>query len=359
MTSRPRVVAFYLPQFHPIPENDALGGRGFTEWVRVRSAVPLYRGHHQPMQPGELGYYDLRDAEVREAQAELATAHGVAGFCYWHYWFAGRRLLERPFAEVVASGRPRLPICLAWANTSWLAEWYESSRRPIIEQTYPGREDYVRHFEALRSAFEDDRYLRVGGRCLFVVWRPEDLPNPVEFTDCWRELASRAGLSGFYFVGFRSEKEWDPIGHGFDAASVFPRSVLGDYEQRGLVSLLRRSGLSRLPGIGPERIPYESFARRSLAAGMSETSIPCVMSNWDNTPRWGRRGQVFVGATPDLFASHLKEAARQVETRPAEERLVFLRSWNEWAEGNYVEPDDRFGRGWLEAIRDVVVEGGQ
>ena len=140
---------------------------------------------------------------------------------------------------------------------------------------------------------------------------------------------------------------------------MFPRSVLGGYEQRGPVSLLRWSGLSRLPGIGPERIPYAWFARQSLATGISETSIPCVMSNWDNTPRWGRRGQVFVGATPDCFASHLKEAARLVEARPPEERLVLLRSWNEWAEGNYVEPDDRFGRGWLRAIRGVVVDAGR
>lgn len=173
--TNPRLIAYYLPQYHPIPENDAWWGDGFTEWTNVRRAKPLFKGHQQPVQPGKLGYYDLRDPAAREAQAELARGAGIEGFCYWHYWFGGKQLLERPFNEVLASGKPDFPFCLAWANASWTGIWYGEPERILMEQTYPGVEDHIEHFNVLLPAFRDPRYLRVDSRPIFFVFQPANL----------------------------------------------------------------------------------------------------------------------------------------------------------------------------------------
>jgi len=194
-----RVIAYYLPQYHPIPENDAWWGRGFTEWTNVAKARPLFRGHYQPHIPADLGFYDLRVPEVREAQAEMARAYGIEGFCYWHYWFAGKRLIERPFAEVLESGKPDFPFCLAWANQTWTGIWHGASDRVLIEQTYPGPDDHAAHFRALLPAFRDDRYLKVDGKPMFAILQPADLTAQV--LPQWRDLATAAGLKGFHFVG--------------------------------------------------------------------------------------------------------------------------------------------------------------
>ncbi|MHB8498177.1 MAG: glycoside hydrolase family 99-like domain-containing protein, partial [Acidimicrobiales bacterium] len=192
------VLAHYLPQFHPIPENDAWWGPGFTEWTNVVKARPLFRGHVQPHAPSVLGYYDLRLPEVREAQAELARLHGVTGFCYWHYWFAGRQLLERPFSEVLATGSPDFPFCLAWANQSWSGVWHGAPDRILIEQTYPGPDDDVRHFDLLRRAFEDPRYVTLSGQPVLFVYKPADLPEPARFVERWQKMAHDAGFGGLY-----------------------------------------------------------------------------------------------------------------------------------------------------------------
>src|SRR3954467_6790017 len=172
-----KLISFYLPQFHPIPENDEWWGRGFTEWTNTARATPLFRGHYQPHVPADLGFYDLRLPELRAAQAKLAREHGVEGFCYYHYWFAGRRILERPFDEVLASGQPDFPFCLNWANQTWTGNWHGAPNRVLIEQTYPGMDDHCRHFDALLPAFADQRCMKVDGRPLFVVYRPRELPE--------------------------------------------------------------------------------------------------------------------------------------------------------------------------------------
>ena len=197
MDKRARVLAFYLPQFHPIPENDEWWGRGFTEWRNVAKARPLYGRHYQPRIPADLGMYDLRVPETRAAQADLARAYGVEAFCYWHYWFAGRRILERPFNDVLRMKEPNFPFCLAWANQTWTGIWHGLHDKILIEQTYPGREDYIAHFRAVLPAFLDDRYVRVDGKPLFYVYVPKELPNSREFTDLWRELALEAGFNGY------------------------------------------------------------------------------------------------------------------------------------------------------------------
>ena len=391
MSPSARAIAFYLPQFHPIPENDLWWGEGFTEWTNVRQATPLFTGHYQPRIPTELGYYDLRSSETREAQAELARAHGVEGFCYWHYWFASRRLLERPFNAVLKSGKPDFPFCLAWANHSWTASWVGRPWERLIDQTYPGRADYVSHFRAVQDAFADDRYITVDGKPVFLVFRPDKMAEPHEFTDCWRELAFEAGFKGLYLLGIMNA-DADPKILGLDGGvhkglghllSFLPATLQRKAEARRRVQvLLERPGLTAIhqaiaharrpawPGpldawhdeaseqvLLPAVCAYEDMINAaSRRLSLSNDHFPCVVPNWDNTPRVGRWGWVLQDSSPELFAQHLRHALQLIEDRPFQKRLVFLKSWNEWAEGNHLEPDQRYGRGYLEATRRVLTQ---
>ena len=203
---KPRIIGLYLPQYHPIPENDAWWGKGFTEWNNVVKARPLFRGHYQPHMPADLGFYDLRLPEVREQQAELAREAGLEGFCYYHYWFGnGKQLLQRPFEEVLASGRPSLPFCLCWANHDWTNKTWQKGnslrRKSMIMQMHYDREDYRRHFNYVLKAFRDPRYITVDDKPLFAVWNPRGIPNCREFIDLWQQLAHENGLKGIHFVG--------------------------------------------------------------------------------------------------------------------------------------------------------------
>jgi len=356
------LIAYYLPQFHPIPENDRWWGEGFTEWTNVANAKPLFRGHHQPRVPADLGFYDLRVPEARAAQAELARAHGIAGFCYWHYWFAGRRLLELPFTEVLRSGEPDFPFCLAWSNQTWSGIWHGAPDRILMEQTYPGPEDHEAHFHALLEAFGDDRYIRVDGKPLFIVQYPALMPGVERFTDQWRELALKAGLPGLYLLCIARSGESHT---GFDGA-VFdnPRELFdglrGTYRaQLAEIISKTRSGNGRL--LFSELLRrVKIFLYDDVITGATPpfdpglTQFPCVIPNWDNTPRSGVRGVVLHGSTPERYQQHLREAMEQVSVRPVDQRLIFIKSWNEWAEGNYLEPDQRFGRAYLEATRDLL-----
>jgi lipopolysaccharide biosynthesis protein len=343
----------YLPQFHPIPENDSWWGPGFTEWTNVTRARPLYPGHRQPLLPSELGFYDLRVAETRQAQSELATSHGIEAFCYWHYWFGdGARLLERPFVEVLESGKPDISFCLAWANESWSGAWMGAPGQVLQAQTYPGERDERRHFETLLPAFHDPRYLKVDGRPIFYVYRPRALPDPDAFVERWQSMAIHAGLPGLYLVAEQSEglgdgppQTWQET-RSFDAVALLRLPVVPS-----ALRLLRRGRVRRafrLPGI------YRYATGRVSELAGDPRVQPVVYPNWDNTPRMGRAGLVLTGATPERFEQNLRDAVALVAERPEPERLVWVKSWNEWAEGNHLEPDLEFGRGWLEAVRKVV-----
>lgn len=349
-----RAIAFYLPQFHPVAENDEWWGPGFTEWTNTAKARPLFRGHQQPHIPADLGFYDLRCEESREAQASLAERYGVEAFCYWHYWFAGRRLLERPFNEVLASGRPAHKFCLGWANQTWTGIWHGAPNRVLVEQTYPGVKDDAAHFHSLLPAFEDSRYLRVDGKPLFYVFRPEQLPDPQAFARRWQGMAKAAGLTGLYLVAEIS----DLLGHGakcrppgeigFDAG-VYIRLPAKVTAFTTLAMRLRRKALR-----WPEAYPYSRATIERPASYHRDDVHPCVYPNWDNTPRSGRRGLVLRGSEPELFRTHVRHAVESIAHQPTDRRLLFVKSWNEWAEGNYLEPDNVFGRGFLQVIRDEL-----
>ena len=356
-----RPIAFYLPQYHPIPENDEWWGKGFTEWTNVAKAKPLFKGHHQPNLPGELGFYDLRVPEVREQQAALAKAYGVEGFMYWHYWFAGRRLLERPFQEVLESKKPDFPFCLGWANETWTGIWHGATDKILIEQTYPGEKDYKAHFYAVLDAFKDSRYITVDGKPLFFIYRPFSIPNLSLFISIWRKLAADEGLKGIYFVGYTCTVEEDYpilINAGFD----------GVYFQRLLEAanqVIRRDFFYRwcrkLYNMGlyncfiPKGIEYSKLIKHLIKpTDTIENTYPAIFPNWDNSPRSGKNSLIVKKSTPELFRKHLKEVFGLLKKKPAEQRIVFIKSWNEWAEGNYMEPDSRFGRKYLEVLKEEI-----
>jgi hypothetical protein len=364
-----RLIAFYLPQFHPIPENDSWWGLNFTEWTNVRHARPLFRGHLQPRIPGHLGYYDLRDPEIRQAQAALAAAAGIEAFCYWHYWFGGgRRILQRPFDEVLRTGRPDFPFCLCWANESWTGIWHGAPDRVLIEQTYPGPADQARHFALLLPAFRDPRYLTVEGKPLFLVYRPENLPDAAQFTAHWRHLAAQSGLPGLYLVGMGNSLAAACL-TPFDAILPYgPRDFLDEVNQHRLVLRAGRRFLSGpmaaafsdlfpfpLPWL-PARYRYAALARSAFAElPASPKYLPCVLAGWDNTPRAGRAGIVLEDFSPALFRACLDKALAHVAPNPPAQKLVFIKSWNEWADGNYVEPDQHFGSALLNTVADAVL----
>lgn len=368
-----RILALYLPQFHPIPENDEWWGAGFTEWTNVAKAKPLFRGHRQPQLPADLGFYDLRVPETRELQAELARQAGVESFCYWHYWFGhGRRIIERPFEEVLASGKPNFPFCLAWANQSWTGIWHGNPGRTLMKQEYPGKADEEAHFRWALRAFEDARYSRVDGKPIFVIFAPHDLPSTESFIGHWRELAEKAGLPGLYFVAISNsyapgiDRYRDPILDPFDAVTpLVPQEYLETVGRANRVKLggrLRERNFGRFNRLLPEswkrplRIDFADVVDHALEdMPPGERYLPSVLPNWDNTPRSGTRGVVCEGATPELFKQYLEKAVERVRDHAPQKRIVFLKAWNEWAEGNYVEPDARYGSAYLDAIRDVVL----
>ena len=379
---KPRIIALYLPQFHPIPENDKWWGAGFTEWTNVAKAKPLFRGHLQPRIPADLGFYDLRVPEVRELQASLAKESGIEGFCYYHYWFGrGRQLLERPFNEVVACGRPDFPFCLCWANHTWSNKTWERKSAiqkdsVLIEQQYPGVEDDIAHFNSLLAAFKDRRYMTVDGKLLFVLYNPYDMPHVERFMETWRKLARENGLPGFHFVGMTPStltfKQMEDgtrrrvlpnmkssaeifrslLNMGFDAVNSFGKrrgEMMYEGKWKNLVkTILRRVGMPA----GSIKYDYARTVCNYFAPeDVWDNVYPTILPQWDRTPRVASYDGVYVNATPAAFERHIRQALELLKGKTEEHQILFLKSWNEWGEGNYVEPDLQFGHGFLDAIR--------
>ena len=350
-----RLIAFYLPQFHPIPENDKWWEKGFTEWTNVTKAQPLYKGHYQPNLPSELGFYDLRVPETRIEQAELAREYGIEGFCYWHYWFGnGKRLLERPFQEVLKTKKPNFPFCLGWANETWSGIWHGKPNRILIEQQYPGEDDYKKHFYSLIEAFEDERYLTINNKKIFVVYRPQKLPEPKKFIEIWRELADKEGIGELFFVGVAQSLK--PIEDGFDgivsnAPGEQVKSIPKKIKEGMIEKIFFPSRQKRMPQV----YEYADLVESYLNNFLPHKEFPIIIPNWDNTPRSGTKGIVLENSSPQLFGKMLKKAVKTIQNRNFQNRVIFIKSWNEWAEGNYLEPSRQFGRGYLEIIKEKIL----
>jgi hypothetical protein len=357
-----RPIAFYLPQYHPIPENDSWWGEGFTEWTNVSKARPRFSKHYQPHVPADLGFYDLRLPEARQAQADLAREYGIYGFCYYSYWFNGKRLLSRPFDEVLASGEPDFPFCLCWANENWTRVWNGLDKDILIEQSY-SEEDDRQHIRWLANAFRDKRYIKVGDRPLFLVYRARSIPDPVKTTSIWRDEARKLGFKELYLCrveSFAEERE-PPACLGFDASVEFQP----DWSSfPALTPPLRRSRVwRRLTRWGLSSKVYEQndvYSYKRVANLMRRRDVPPykrfpgVTPGWDNTPRREHGAIILKGSTPKLYCRWLKATLRRFEPYGPGENLVFINAWNEWAEGNHLEPDKRWGRAYLEATRRAL-----
>lgn len=350
------LIAFYLPQYHPIPENDEWWGKGFTEWTNVTKTKPLFPGHYQPHLPADLGFYDLRLPETRQAQADLAREYGIHGFCYYHYWFNGKRLLERPFNEVLSSGEPDFPFCLCWANESWSRRWLGEEKAILQKQTYSTEDDF-NHINWLIRAFADRRYIKVKNRPLFLIYRPSDLPNPEKTIEIFRSECIKNGLPEPYLLGVDAHRSgFNCQEIGFDATLVFEPQLgaLPDFmDDRAKFSKLVRN--SQLGIINPKLKIYDYSLARSLMLKKKRNfpTYHSIFVGWDNTPRRENNGVIVINSTPEKFESGLSEMVRSVLSRSSDEPVVFLNAGNEWAEGNHLEPDLKHGRKYLEAVLRV------
>lgn len=380
---KPRILALYLPQFHPIPENDKWWGPGFTEWTNVAKAKPLFKGHTQPRIPADLGFYDLRLPEIREQQAQLAREAGIEGFCYYHYWFGdGRQLLERPFNEVLASGKPDFPFCLCWANHTWsTATWQRKTDKNstiLMEQQYLGQEDDIKHFMSVLPAFKDKRYIHIDGRPVFVLWEPRDHPHVKQWIKVWRDLATENGLPGLYLIGMthstlafkqyedgrrvrtlpnlKSSKEvfQNILDMGFDAVNSYGKRR-GEMLRDGKYINLAKTALRRIGIPIGRRFDYSKTVKNFFAPeDCWENVYPTIFPQWDRTPRKAAWDGIYTGACPEKFEQHILHAMDVIKNKAPEHQVLFMKSWNEWGEGNYVEPDEEYGHGWLQAIRNAV-----
>lgn len=362
-----RVLAYYLPQFHPIPENDEWWGKGFTEWTNVGKAKPLFPGHYQPHVPADLGYYDLRVPETRQAQADMARQYGIEGFVYWHYWFGnGKRLLERPFNEVLESGKPDFPFALAWANETWagFAFGAEKIRHTLIEQTYPGIEDYENHFYSVLPAFKDSRYITCDNKPIFIIYKPDALPDADSFIKLWNSLAIKNGLKGIYFIAHTQNKYKDA-----DVKYYKEKREREGYDAINPVNYVCNSTRDLPIGIHLMRLLFHKYSILRLIPDIRPYDItlfrtcldkennvfPTVFPNWDHTPRTGIKGTVLHDSTPKKFEEAVRNAVDDVIKKPMDKRFIFVKSWNEWAEGNYLEPDLKWGTQYLEALKKVII----
>lgn len=382
--NKARVIAFYLPQFHPIPENDKWWGKGFTEWTNVAKAKPLFRGHYQPRIPADLGFYDLRLPEVREQQAQMAREAGIEGFCYWHYWFShDKKLLERPFQEVLQSGKPDFPFCLGWANHNWTNKSWEAGTRQQKEMTLMkmvySEDEYIQHFYDVLPAFKDKRYITVDGKPLFYIWSALALPNPKRFIQLWQQLATENGLKGIYFVGLQfnlleSEKSLKAtftknipnyashhyaqlLEQGYDAVNSrgYHRA---DLQCRSILDIIWRSLSIRLF----KHFPISKCDQRRINKWLyteedrQENVYPTLMPNWDRTPRSGKKARIYTNSTPEVFGEQIDQVLDLIKDKKPEHKIVFLMSWNEWAEGNYIEPDMKYGHGYLNVLKNRLLD---
>ncbi len=347
--SRVKAIAFFLPQFHPIPENDAWWGKGFTEWRNVAKAKPNFVGHYQPHQPADLGYYDLRVPETRAEQAELAKKYGIHGFCFHHYWFGGKRLLEKPVDAILESGEPDFPYCLCWANENWTRTWDGGERHILMAQQH-SPEDSKAFIESLLPHFRDPRYIRVNNAPMLVVYRVDIIPDVRNTIRIWRDTAREHGIGELHIVAAQSFGIGDPRPYGCDAAVEFPphgnRWFVNDQLQDRVINPEFQGMLSDVADF----IRY-SIERPREEYVLYRTAFPA----WDNTPRRQHKGLSFVHTSPERYEYWLNTLATQTLERNApEHRFLFINAWNEWAEGAHLEPDQRYGHAWLEATRRVI-----
>lgn len=368
-------LAYYLPQYHPIPENDEWWGKGFTEWTNVTKAKPLFKGHCQPILPADLGFYDLRVPEVQEAQANLAKEHGIHGFIYYQYWFGkGKMLLEKPAEAMLNNKKIDIPFCFCWANETWTGIWHGlDNPQVLIEQTYQGEMGYTEYFNYLTPFFKDERYIKVDNKPMFHIYRINDIPDAPLFFEIFNKLAKRIGFGGIYFVLSTSENDlienenvFGVVGLDiFNEIRYNPEKFFFEKYKKASSfekSIKRFLGIYRPKKIGqrtkPLIVDYEKHILNVNNSIPHNKYIPCVFPNWDNSGRSGMKSMIFKNSNPNNWKVHLKNTVQVFKNSPLNPPFIVIKSWNEWAEGNHLEPDRKFGLQWLESFKEVKQENG-
>jgi O-antigen biosynthesis protein len=344
-----KLIAFYLPQFHRIPENDLWWGEGFTEWANVRKAKPNFEGHYQPRYPGELGYYDLKDIEIQKKQIGLAKEFGIHGFCYYYYWFSGKRLLERPLDQFLENSELDFPFCICWANENWTRRWDGQENEILIGQNHTD-EDYHKFIRDVAPILQDKRYIRINGKPLLIVYRASLLPSPAQAAEIWRNECIKLGIGEIYLAAVQSFDIQDPRPFSFDAAIEFPPFFSPPiYADRSSLNI-----------INPDFCGSIQDYRVTATLKMLETppdfvKFRTIMPSWDNTARRQNNGYIYINSTPATYKKWLKKAIQYTKTHlPAGQQYIFINAWNEWAEGAYLEPDEHYGRGYLRATKEAL-----
>lgn len=362
--SKHRVIAIYLPQYHPFPENDEWWGKGFTEWTNVAKARPKFPGHYQPHIPADLGFYDLRVPEVREQQAQMARDAGIYGFCYYHYWFNGKLLMERPLKEVLESGKPDFPFMICWANENWTRAWDGGEKQILIKQDYSD-EDAREHIKWLIPYLKDSRYIKIDNKPVIAIYRSTIIPNIKKMLEIWREVASKEGID-LYICRFESfgQAGEEYLKPGFDASIDFqPHSIYNNGFYRKHKYLVKRitNKISKMlfnSKLLPDIVSYKKYVEYVMAKSIAGYKrYPCITPSWDNSSR--RKGNnffLFSKNTPYLYGKWLRYILRSFNPYSQDENLVFINAWNEWAEGNHLEPDFKWGNEFLEETYKAINE---
>lgn len=351
-----RPIAIYLPQFHPIPENDQVWGKGFTEWTNVAKAQPRFQNHYQPRHPADLGYYDLRLDQVRTEQAEMAKKHNIEGFCYYHYWFNGKRLLNQPLDDVISSKKPDFPFMLCWANENWTKRWDGKDEEVIIKQDYSHQDD-LDHITHLIPIFKDSRYIKIDGKPVFVIYKSHLFPDMKKTIDIWRAEALKNGLEIYIcrmeHYGFIGDKYLKP---GFDAAVQFmPYLKTSRFKD----SIIWRANKMLKFFYGVDKLPYIYSYKKYVEQRCNDKfpeykRFPCVTPMWDNSSRRDNKSFFALhNSTPKLFKKWIEAYLKKFTPYSKSENLFFINAWNEWAEGNYLEPDKKWGYAYLEAVKEA------
>ena len=354
-----RIIAIYLPQFHPIPENDAWWGKGFTEWRNVAKAKPRFPGHYQPHLPADLGFYDLRVPEVGIEQAKMAKEHGIYGFCYYHYWFNGHLLLERPLEDMLNSKESDFPFMICWANENWTRAWDGGEKEILIGQKY-SEEDDLNHIRYLIKFFKDPRYIRVNNKPVVSIYRTTLLPNIEKTIEIWRAEALKEGME-LYICRFESYgqagKEF--LINGIDAAIDFePHTGMKEYDRCKKYAHFMKRGINKISRLmtGENILPRIEDYKKYVLFQLNRTmplykQYPCVTPMWDNCARRKKIFFAFHNSTPELFGIWFKNVIDKFVPHSDDENFIFINAWNEWAEGNHLEPDMKWGDRYLKEVK--------
>jgi lipopolysaccharide biosynthesis protein len=352
-------IAFYLPQFHPIPENDQWWGKGFTEWANVVKARPLFNGHYQPHLPADLGFYDLRLNETLELQAKYAKENGIFGFCFYHYWFNGQRLLNAPVDNLIKEKKPSIPFMLCWANENWTRRWDGQENEVLIRQNYSIKDD-IKHMEFLcQNIFKDDRYIKVYGKPVFALYRADFLPDIRRTAEIWRQTAIKAGFRDLYLLKIESGTDRsNPEEIGFDASVEFqpdwtnlPRGI-----KPGLVEkILNKLKIRQSSYLNNSIFKYEDLIEAALSKKIPHYKLyRCVTPSWDNSARRRSGAHIFINSTPGEYGKWLDQIISSFEPFSKEENFVFINAWNEWAEGSHLEPCLNWNDEYLKITKEII-----